>query len=79
MSLLLFFRVNMLGSKTSREVIALYRNLLKYRNGLQYTDKDYFYRRVRFEFEKNKYLVSKEEINFQVLKGKTFLQKGLLV
>jgi len=65
--------------KTSKEVISLYRALLRYRRGLQFTDKDYFYRRVRFEFEKNKYLTNAFDIKFQIAKGNTFLDKGLLV
>lgn len=67
----------MIGN-TRREVISLYKSLLRYKSGLQYTDKDYFYRRIRYEFEKNKYLASESDIQFQIGKAKSFLKKAQL-
>jgi len=63
----------------SKEVLSLYRQLLRYKSGLQYTDKDYFYRRIRFEFEKNKNLLNVADVEFQIEKGRSFLKKGQLV
>ena len=38
-----------------------------------------FFRRVRFEFEKNRLLTNPTDISFQLQKGAVFLNKKLLV
>lgn len=43
----------------------LYKDLLRFgRNELQYTDKNYFYNRIRKEFNSNKNLDRKEDIEY---------------
>lgn len=50
------------------QVLRLYKELLRYGQDLKYTDKPYFYRRIKQEFRKNKSLSENEEIlfNFEV-------------
>ena len=60
-------------------VKALYKSLLRYGSNLKYTNRDYFYRRIRFEFEKNSLLKNKEEISFQVKKAEKFLELKSLI
>lgn len=60
-------------------VKAIYKSLLRYGNTLKYSNKDYFYRRIRFEFEKNSLLKNPEEINFQIRKATKFLQTKTLI
>jgi len=57
----------------------LYKAMLRYGRRLQLTDKDYFYRRVRFEFEKNSILQDRQEIQFQQDKARQFLKNSWLV
>ncbi|KAL1138125.1 hypothetical protein AAG570_009817 [Ranatra chinensis] len=47
-----------------REVIGLYRRLLRYSRQLKYTSKGYFVNRIQTEFRKNQAIESKEEIKF---------------
>ena len=44
-----------------REVLALYRSLLRYRKTLRLTDKDYYSRRIRQEFEQRR---EEQDIDF---------------
>ncbi|XP_023319833.1 probable peptide chain release factor C12orf65, mitochondrial [Eurytemora carolleeae] len=44
----------------------LYKQLIRYGQQLQYTDKHFFYRRIRAEFEQNKNLQDKQAIQFQL-------------
>ena len=60
-------------------VKTLYKSLLRYGSNLKYTNRDYFYRRIRFEFEKNSLLKNKEEISFQVKKAEKFLELKSLI
>ncbi|XP_046391635.1 MIEF1 upstream open reading frame protein [Ischnura elegans] len=46
------------------QVLSLYRSLLRYGKELKYTDRNYFNRRIRREFKRNKNL-SPEESAFQ--------------
>jgi len=57
----------------------IYKRLLRYGRSLTYTNKDYFYRRVRFEFEKNSVVKNPEEISYQLKKAETFLVNKWLV
>ena len=45
-----------------RQVIELYRNLLRKGKTLKLTDKQYYFRRIRAEFDKNKHLSQTEEV-----------------
>lgn len=44
-------------------VIRLYRDLLKYGRQLKYTDREYYFLRIRDEFQKNKHLDSPDQIS----------------
>jgi len=57
----------------------LYKELLRYGQNLKYTNKNYYYRRIRAEFENNRFLSEKEDIQFHIEKGNYFLEKKLLV
>lgn len=50
----------------SREVLQLYRQLLRYGIELKFTDQSYFRRRVRKEFQLNKDLQSEADIQFNI-------------
>ena len=63
----------------SVEARVLYKSLLRYGRSLQFTNKDYFYRRIRFEFEKNSVLKDCQDIQFQLDKAKRFLANKYLV
>ncbi|KAL4222132.1 hypothetical protein ACF0H5_018172 [Mactra antiquata] len=60
-------------------VLSLYRLMLRKGRSLQLTDKNFYFRRVRDEFEKNRYLTSKEEIQFAVQKAEAFLKNDRVV
>lgn len=49
---------------TNQQVLRLYKQLLKYGNQLQLTDKWYYMNRIRDEFKTNKTLKKPEEIEF---------------
>jgi len=49
----------------ARDVVRLYRNILRYGKQLEYTDKKYFKERIRTEFQKNKSLSNTEDQIFQ--------------
>ena len=46
--------------------LRLYREILRKSKQLKLTDKEYFRRTVRKDFEKHRYLENKEEIDFQI-------------
>ncbi|GAU94846.1 hypothetical protein RvY_06554 [Ramazzottius varieornatus] len=49
---------------TSRvQALKLYKNLLRYSQRLQYTDKDYFVERIRTEFEQNRDVQDQAELD----------------
>lgn len=50
----------------SQEVLRLYRNLIRYGNQLQYTNKSYYLDRVREEFRRNKGLKTTKDIQFYI-------------
>lgn len=50
----------------SREVLQLYRQLLRYGKELKFTDQSYFRRRVRKEFQLNKDLQTEAYIQFNI-------------
>lgn len=55
-----------MSASTSREVLQLYRKLLKYGQELKLTDQTYFCKRVRKEFKTNKNLTSEADIQFNI-------------
>lgn len=61
------------------EGVRLYRALLRYGNSLQYTDRSYYRRRIRFEFEKHRVVTEPEEVGLQVAKGRELLRRKALV
>ncbi|CAC5406781.1 unnamed protein product [Mytilus coruscus] len=63
----------------SVQVISLYRKLLRKGRSLQFTDKEYYFQRIRSEFEKNKNLERKEDIQRSIEKGQVFLERNALV
>uniref|UniRef100_A0A1B0DP52 Uncharacterized protein n=1 Tax=Phlebotomus papatasi TaxID=29031 RepID=A0A1B0DP52_PHLPP len=60
-----------MSAPSGRQVIKLYRDLLRYGEQLKLTDKEYFRKRIRREFRVNKNLTSPEDIsfNFKALKS----------
>ena len=59
----------------SKEIIKLYKDIIKYGKNLTFTDKEYFLNRVRAEFKKNLTITSEEEIIFQYNVRINFLMK----
>lgn len=57
----------------------LYKQLLRYGQALQYTDKKFYFRKVRAEFENNRNLTEQDQISFQLEKGAAFLRNRLMV
>ena len=51
---------------TNLYALRLYREILRKSRQLQLTNKDYFRRTVRKDFEKYRYLEGKENIDFQI-------------
>ncbi|KAK4875424.1 hypothetical protein RN001_011846 [Aquatica leii] len=60
---------------TSKEILKLYKNLLRYGQDLRYTDKQYFYRRIKREFKENRRLVDETEIQFNYKARLSLLQR----
>ena len=50
----------------SQQVLSLYRQLLRKGKQLKFTDKDYYFKRMRVEFEKNRALSDKSEIEHNI-------------
>lgn len=46
------------------QILGLYKNLLRYSEGLKYTDKKYFVHRVRKGFLNNRSLTEEKDIDF---------------
>ncbi|XP_077291079.1 mitochondrial ribosome and complex I assembly factor AltMIEF1 [Arctopsyche grandis] len=64
---------------SKREVLKLYKQLLRYGQQLHLTDKKYYQQRIVNEFKKNKDLLTKEDIDFNFKKGQQLLNKGLVL
>lgn len=54
---------------SKREILKLYKHLLRYGQQLKFTDKEYFLKRTKTEFKHNKELTDKDEISFKFEKG----------
>lgn len=50
---------------TAREILKLYKNLLRYGEQLKLTDKQYFSKRIKKEFKTNKDITDETEISFK--------------
>ena len=48
------------------EILSLYRRILRSAKNFRYTDRDYYIRRIRLEFEMRKELKDQTEIGFQI-------------
>lgn len=64
---------------TGRQVLQLYRDLLRYGRQLQFTDKDYFARRIRKEFKQAKNIDNAEDIKFYYQRGLALLKNKRVV
>ena len=62
-------------SVTRLKVISLYRQLLRYSENLQFTDKNYFCERIRCEYEKNRTLTDTERILKQITRGEELIKR----
>ena len=63
----------------SSEVLSLYRQLLRYGQSLQFTDKDYYLRRIRYEFERYRNTQNSKVIQQQLERGRALLKKDRLL
>ncbi|XP_065173719.1 mitochondrial ribosome and complex I assembly factor AltMIEF1 [Atheta coriaria] len=59
----------------SRQVLSLYKSLLRYSQQVQYTDKAYFYKKIKSEFKLNKNLDNPGDINHYYNKGLALLER----
>jgi len=57
----------------------LYKQLLRYGQQLELTDQQYYFRRIRSEFQKNRNETDPKLIKHQIEKGAAFLRNGLLL
>lgn len=60
-------------------ILKLYKHLLRYGEQLQFTDKQYYRRRIKETFKQNKTLTDENEIEFQLQKGLTLLKNRRVV
>lgn len=68
-----------MSTPTGRQVLQLYRELLRYGRQLQFTDKDYFVNRVRKEFKQAKDIEKAEDIKFYFQRGLALLKNKRVV
>lgn len=59
-------------------VLQLYRDLLRYGRKLEFTDKEYYFLRIRHEFQFKKDIKSSEEIDREIKVRRIFLPSTLL-
>lgn len=55
-----------MSATTSKQILQLYRDLLRYGKQLKFTDKTYYTDRIRAEFKRNKNLQSEADIEFNI-------------
>lgn len=67
--MLLFFQIYFIMLTRQREVLRLYRDLLKYSQTLKYTDVQFYLNRIKQEFAQGKLLTDEEEITRQIAVG----------
>ena len=63
----------------SSEVLSLYRQLLRYGQSLQFTDKDYLQRRIRYEFERYRNTQNVTTVKKQLERGRALLKNDRLL
>lgn len=61
----------------SRAVLLLYRNLLREGNSLKFTERDFYWRTIRKEFERERDEVEVKRIKEQYEKGMYFLKSKM--
>ena len=61
---------------SSSHALSLYRQLMRYGQKLQFTDKEYFSKRIRGEYEKNKSIGDKNLIDKQLHRGEQLLNRN---
>jgi hypothetical protein len=57
----------------------LYKQLVRYGRNLKYTEKRFYFRRIRSEFEKNRELTDPKDIKLKIDQGFAFLKRGALL
>lgn len=65
----MFFQIYFIMLTRQREVLRLYRDLLKYSQTLKYTDVQFYLNRIKQEFAQGKLLTDEEEITRQIAVG----------
>ncbi|XP_043268310.1 uncharacterized protein [Venturia canescens] len=66
-------------SKMRTKVLRLYKDLLRFGEKLQFTDKKYFKYRIKKSFAENKDLDDPKTIKFHIEKGREALARGRVV
>ncbi|XP_017784508.1 PREDICTED: uncharacterized protein LOC108568096 [Nicrophorus vespilloides] len=61
------------------QVLRLYKDLLRYGQQLQLTDKTYFYKRIKKEFKNNKSLSDPTKVSFNYQKGLSLLERQAVI
>ena len=61
------------------QILRLYKDLIRYSNRLEFTDRDYYLKRARQEYRKNQHLEKQEDIEFFFEKGQAFLKNSRLI
>lgn len=56
-------------SATRNQILKLYKDLLRYGETLQHTDKEFYVKRIKKEFKKNRSIEEPSEINFNYKVG----------
>ncbi|XP_071051950.1 mitochondrial ribosome and complex I assembly factor AltMIEF1 [Onthophagus taurus] len=62
-------------SISTTKILNLYKQLLRYGSDLEYTNKGYYFRKIRHEFKTNKNLTDPKEISFNYKKGLSLLER----
>lgn len=55
-----------MSAQKTKQVLQLYRDLLRYSKDFKFTDKTYFKNRIRTEFENHKNLESEADIDYNI-------------
>lgn len=61
------------------QVLSLYRTLIRRGYNLRLTDKNFYFTRIRREFEKNRNLTSETEIQNGIEKGEELIKQNAIV
>ena len=69
----------MSSASKSLEALSLYKSLLRYSRGLTLTDKAFFRKRIRSEFEANRNLWNKAEVDLQLRRARALLERKAVV